>query len=214
LKSVEGSPSKEEETPGRKGFHKSQVAAGARLMIQGLGLDLNDPNLIDTPRRVAKAYREFCAGLYNADGSLEAILGRKFPSNHDEMVFSGPIHSVGVCPHHLVPVEMSSFFAYIPTGQVVGLSKIPRFIKMLSARPVLQEDLAKEIADKFMEYVKPLGVALLVEARHGCMAHRGVHEQDTTVDTVAMRGVFREDVGMKEEFHHSVARRKRHSNGG
>ena len=202
-----------EEDKGERKFKKAQVAAGAKLIIQGLGLDLTDPNLVDTPRRVARAFREFCAGLYNTESSLEALLGRRFPSTHDEMVFMGPIRSVGVCPHHLVPVEMSSFMAYVPTGWVVGLSKIPRFVKLLSARPVLQEDLAKQIADKFMEYLQPQGLALLLEARHGCMAHRGVHEHDTTVDTVAVRGVFREDMSMKDEFYSMIARRRHNALG-
>jgi GTP cyclohydrolase I len=189
-------------------FQKGKIAAGVKLIIEGLGLDLDDENLVDTPKRVARAYREFCKGLYNADRSAQEILGKHFSSDHDDMVFVGPIHSVGICPHHLLPVEMNSYMAYIPKQFVVGLSKLSRFVKLLSARPVLQEDLTREIADGFMSYVEPEGVSLLVEARHGCMAHRGVNEPLSSVDTIAVRGVFRDDPSIKQEFFNAVERRR------
>lgn len=189
-------------------YHKKQVEAGIKLILQGLGVDLEDPNFKDTPKRVARSFREFCYGLYESDKKMEDILGKNFPCSSSELVVVGPVRSVGLCPHHLLPVIITSWFGYLSKNTVVGLSKIPRMIKLISARPVLQESLTSEIADRFMDYVHPLGAGVIVEAKHSCMTTRGVNEHESSVMTAAVRGVFETDPSVKEEFYHMVDLKK------
>jgi GTP cyclohydrolase IA len=189
-------------------FHRKQVEAGVRLILQGLSIDALDPNFVDTPKRVTRSFREFCLGLYESKKKMEDILGKTFPCDKNELVVVGPVRSVGLCPHHLLPVTIITWFGYLPDNKVVGLSKIPRMIKLLSAKPVLQESLTSEIVDKFLAYTKALGAGVIVEAKHSCMTSRGVHEHDSSVMTAAVRGLFEENSSLKEEFYRLVEMKK------
>jgi GTP cyclohydrolase I len=154
-----------------------------------------DENFKETPRRVAKAYKELTKGLDELENHIVV-----FPSNYDGIIHFNDIQAVGLCPHHLLPIEYKITFAYIPTGKVLGLSKIPRIIKHLSARPVLQEDLTRDIRDYFVKKLEPLGVAVLVKGIHGCMKYRGITEAEE-VTTVNLAGTFMDIPQTREEFY-------------
>ena len=108
------------------------------------------------------------------------------------MVIIKDIHTYSMCPHHLLPVEMIIHVGYVPKGKVLGLSKIPRLVELYARRPVLQEQLAVDIADSMMYYLKPLGVAVVIKGRHYCMIMRGVQKRESWTITSCVRGVFRD----------------------
>jgi len=178
------------------------IELGVKQMLNGLMPDRDwktDENFRETPARVAKAMIELCGGLY---GNGPAI--KTFPTTYKGMVIVKHIQSVGLCPHHLMPIEYESSMAYIPDGRALGLSKIPRIIKHVSAMPVLQEDLTELIVEVFENLLRPLGVAIVVTGKHGCMKFRGVKEQDPTV-TSRVTGSF-ENLTTREEFYKILER--------
>lgn len=181
---------------------KTIIAEHFSSIIKELGLDLSDPNLSDTPNRYAKALLEMCRGLVDTDGQIREVMKVAFPTDYDEMVVVRGIESVGICPHHFLPVLYDSVVGYVPNpkGLVVGLSKLPRIVEILSARPVLQEDLAVDISDTLGKYLNPLGVGVLLVGRHGCMQCRGVKMRDSDTVTTRLVGCFKEELKVKEEF--------------
>lgn len=183
-------------------FDQQRIELAVYNIIQGLGLDSKDPNLKDTPARVARAYREMCRGLYEQD-RIDEILSRTFPCDFDEMVVVTDIDAVGVCPHHLMPVRYKIHVGYIPSegGKVLGLSKIPRLVCLLAARPVLQEQLTKDIADKFEESLEPLGVMVVIRGGHSCVQCRGIKMAESEMVTSVIKGVFtNSEKQAREEF--------------
>ena len=173
-----------------------KVTKGVEIILEGMGLNWKeDDNFKETPQRVARMYRELNSGLYEEyDGT------KIFPTNYTGMVFLKDIRAVGLCPHHLMPIEYSISFAYIPVKYVIGLSKIPRIIKNLCARPVLQEDLTKDIVNYFEKKLHPLGIAIVIEGVHGCMKYRGIKEEEK-VKTSQIQGVFFENEKTRNEFY-------------
>jgi len=157
-----------------------------------------DENFKDTPKRVAKAYSEMMYGLSEIENHVVT-----FPSDYDGIIHFKDICAVGVCPHHLLPIEYKITFAYIPTREVLGLSKVPRIIKHMAARPVLQEDLTKEIKEYFIHKLAPKGIAVLVKGIHGCMKYRGITEPEE-VTTVELYGTFMEIPQTREEFYNLI----------
>lgn len=182
-------------------YDSQRVELAAYNLVQGLGLDPKDENLRDTPSRMARAFRELCRGLYEQD-QIDEILSKTFPCDFDEMVVVTNIEATGVCPHHLMPVRYRIHVGYIPSpeGRVLGLSKIPRLVCLLAARPVLQEQVTKEIADVFEENLDLLGVMVVVNGGHSCMQCRGIKMGDSRMITSAVRGVFREEGPPKQEL--------------
>lgn len=182
-------------------FDQQRIGLAVYNIIVGLGLDLNDENLRETPNRVAKAFRELCRGLYEQD-KIDEILSKTFPCDFDEMVVVTNIEATGVCPHHLMPVRYRIHVGYIPSpkGQVLGLSKIPRLVCLLAARPILQEQLTKDIADVFEDNLEPLGIMVVINGGHSCMQCRGVKMVDSQMITSAVRGIFRSEGPPKQEF--------------
>jgi GTP cyclohydrolase IA len=162
-----------------------------------------DENVKDTPRRIADTYTELLFG-HSEDGKAEILehLEKRFPTTHRELTIVKGINSAGVCPHHFLPVLYTVQFGYIPEKSALGLSKIPRIIKIMSARAVLQEDLTADIADLFqLSTLQPKGVAVVVHGFHTCMSIRGVSAREATTVTSAVRGIFLEnDKGCKDEF--------------
>lgn len=150
----------------------------------------------ETPLRFVNALREYFAGVYK---DPREVLTTEFAEKYDEMVIVKDISFVSFCAHHLAPFSGKVHFGYIPNKKIVGLSKIPRLIEVLSKRPQVQEKLTVEIADIFMEVVKPKGCAVSIEATHLCMAHRGVKKEGATTKTCAVRGVFK-GKSTKQEF--------------
>lgn len=151
----------------------------------------------DTPARVVKAYEEYFWGI---DRDPAAELRTSFDEEHySQMVTVAHIEFVSYCAHHLVPFMGKYTFSYIPNSHVVGLSKIPRMVQVLCARPQVQESLSQQIVSTFQETVKPIGCGVVMDAFHCCMSCRGVKTWATT-RTTALAGVFLADASVKAEF--------------
>jgi len=169
----------------------------------GIGNFRDDPNLLDTPRRVENAYNELLRGhTLSSKLEIDEMLQVTFKTTHQELTIVNDIRAVGVCPHHFLPVLYRISVGYIPEKTAIGLSKIPRIVQLLAARAVLQEDLTYDIADIFFEEpLGPKGVAILVTGFHTCMSIRGVRAHEATTTTSAVRGLFLDnDKGCKDEF--------------
>ena len=169
-----------------------------RQLLAELGEDPSREGLLDTPKRVEKALKFLTSG-YAAD--VDATLNNAlFSVDYNEMVIVRDIDFYSLCEHHLLPFFGKCHVAYIPQGRVLGLSKIPRLVDIFARRLQIQERLTNQIAETLREKVDPLGVAVVMEATHLCMAMRGVEKQNSVATTSAMLGVFREDARTRMEF--------------
>ena len=169
-----------------------------RELLVRLGEDPTREGLLRTPLRVAKAYRYLTKG-YNEDPD-ELLKGALFSVDYDEMVIVKDIEMFSLCEHHLLPFFGKVHIAYIPRGRVIGLSKLPRLVEVFARRLQVQERLTVEIAESIQEAIQPLGVGVVVEARHLCMMMRGVEKQHSATVTSAMFGCFRDERETREEF--------------
>ncbi|RMH38323.1 MAG: GTP cyclohydrolase I FolE [Nitrospirae bacterium] len=168
-----------------------------RLLIE-LGEDPKRHGLTETPKRVAKALAYLTKGYrQNID---ELLNGALFPIEYDEMVIVRDIDFFSLCEHHLLPFFGKCHVGYIPNKRVVGLSKIPRIVEAFSRRLQVQERLTVQIAHTLEDKLKPLGVGVVMEARHLCMSMRGVEKQNTLAVTSEMLGVFRKQQQTRVEF--------------
>jgi GTP cyclohydrolase I len=169
-----------------------------RKLLVELGEDPAREGLLDTPKRVEKAMRFLTSG-YDAD--VDAALNNAlFSVDYNEMVIVKDIDFYSLCEHHLLPFFGRCHVAYIPQGRVVGLSKIPRLVEIFARRLQIQERLTSQIAETLRDKVRPLGVAVVMEAAHLCMSMRGVEKQNAVAVTSAMLGVFRDDARTRMEF--------------
>lgn len=167
-------------------------------IITAVGEDLERPGLKDTPARAAKAFRYLCKG-YEED--LDTIVNNAiFPSDNDEMVIVKDIELYSLCEHHLLPFIGKVHVAYLPSGKVLGLSKIARIVDMYARRLQIQENLTKQIADAVQKVTDARGVGVIIEARHMCMMMRGVEKQNSVMKTSIMLGRFRESPQTRNEF--------------
>ena len=160
-------------------------------IIQSTGEDVTRPGLLDTPDRAAKAFEYLTSG-YTMD-LKEVINDALFPSDSEEMVIVKDIELFSLCEHHLLPFIGKCHVAYIPSGKVIGLSKVARIVDMFARRLQIQEALAQQIASTIQEATNALGVGVIVEAKHMCMMMRGVEKQNSSMKTSAMLGSFRTD---------------------
>ena len=181
------------------------IAEMMRKVLAELGEDPQRPGLLETPERFEKAMRYLTSG-YQQDAK-KVLNGAMFDVAYDEMVLVRDIELFSLCEHHLLPFFGVCHVGYIPDKKVVGLSKIPRLVNMFARRLQVQERLTNQIASALMEHVQPQGVAVIIEARHLCMAMRGVEKQHSQTVTSAMLGVFRDNERTREEFL-CLARRK------
>jgi GTP cyclohydrolase IA len=169
-----------------------------RQLLAELGEDPSREGLLDTPKRVEKALAFLTSGYAtDVDATLNNAL---FSVDYNEMVIVRDIDFYSLCEHHLLPFFGKCHVAYIPQGRVLGLSKIPRLVDIFARRLQIQERLTNQIAETLREKVDPLGVAVVMEATHLCMAMRGVEKQNSVATTSAMLGVFREDARTRMEF--------------
>ena len=169
-----------------------------RHLLAELGEDPAREGLRDTPKRVEKALRFLTSG-YTAD--VDAVLNNAlFTVDYNEMVIVKDIDYYSLCEHHLLPFFGKVHVAYIPNGRVIGLSKIPRLVEVFARRLQIQERMTNEIAETIREKIAPLGVAVVCEGTHLCMAMRGVEKQNSFAITSAMLGAFQSDARTRSEF--------------
>ena len=175
-----------------------------RDILTGLGEDPEREGLRDTPTRAAKAMQYLCGGYQR---SLEEIVnGALFASDNDEMVIVKDIELYSLCEHHLLPFIGKAHVAYIPTGKVLGLSKVARIVDMYARRLQIQENLTKQIADAIQRVTNAAGVAVVIEAKHMCMMMRGVEKQNSVMSSSVMLGAFRESCNTRHEFLQLIGR--------
>ena len=174
------------------------IAEAVRVLLEGLGEDPAREGLVRTPDRVAKALRFLTSGY---DRDVDSVVNDAlFTVDYSEMVIVKDIDFYSLCEHHLLPFFGRCHVAYVPDGKVIGLSKLPRLVEVFSRRLQVQERLTSQIAETIAAKVRPLGVAVVVEATHLCMAMRGVEKQNSVALTSAMHGVFRTDARTRMEF--------------
>jgi GTP cyclohydrolase IA len=169
-----------------------------RQLLAELGEDPAREGLRDTPKRVDQALRFLTSG-YTAD--VDAVLNNAlFTVDYNEMVIVKDIDYYSLCEHHLLPFFGKVHVAYIPNGKVIGLSKIPRLVEVFARRLQIQERMTNEIAETIRDKIAPLGVAVVCEGTHLCMAMRGVEKQNSFAITSAMLGAFQSDARTRSEF--------------
>ena len=169
-----------------------------KKILKHIGEDPKREGLVDTPKRVKKAWEFLCSG-YDMDAQA-IIKSALFTSSNDEMVIVKEIELYSTCEHHMLPIIGKAHVAYIPNGKVIGLSKIPRVVDVFARRLQIQEQLTEQIADAINDAIDPKGVAVVIDARHMCMEMRGVQKICSSTVTSALRGVFKEDKKIKDEF--------------
>lgn len=168
-----------------------RIARAVREILFAIGEDPDRDGLLDTPKRVAKAYAEIFRGLSE---NASTHLARVFEQRSDELITVTNINFFSVCEHHLLPFHGQAHVAYIPNhGRVVGLSKLARTVEVFARRPQLQERLTDQIADSLVEHLDAAGVIVMVEGEHMCMKMRGVRSHDARMTTFARRGVYAAD---------------------
>jgi len=180
------------------------LPALVRNLLAELGEDPEREGLLKTPARVAKSLRDLTSG-YGADID-RVINGALFTVDYSEMVIVKDITFYSLCEHHLIPFFGKAHVAYIPAGRVVGLSKIPRLVQVFAKRLQVQERMTEQIARVMMDKLKPMGVGVVLEARHLCMEMRGPQSQLSPTVTSAMLGTFRSDHRTREEFLNLIRR--------
>jgi GTP cyclohydrolase I len=166
-------------------------------IISGMGEDPEREGLRETPDRVARMYAEVFAGL--RQDPLE-VLQTGFEEGFDEMVVARDISFYSMCEHHFLPFFGTVHIGYVPTGRIVGISKLARVVDILSRRPQVQERLTAQIANALVDGLEPMGVGVVVEAEHLCMSMRGVKKPGSKIVTSVNRGVFRTDSRTRAEF--------------
>ena len=167
-------------------------------ILKEVGEDPNRAGLKDTPKRAANAMRFLTQG-YSMDIE-EVINGALFPSSSDEMVIVKNIELYSMCEHHLLPFIGKCHVAYLPKGEVIGLSKIARLVDVFARRLQIQENLTNEIANCILEHTNAAGTAVIIEAKHMCMMMRGVEKQNSVMTTSCMLGAFRNSASTRNEF--------------
>lgn len=169
-----------------------------RQIIEGVGEDPDREGLEKTPERAAKAMQYLTRGYQQ---SVDDVVNNAiFESDNDQMILVKDIELYSLCEHHLLPFIGKCHVAYIPTGKVIGLSKIARIVDMYARRLQIQENLTKQIADTLMDAIEPAGVGVIIEAQHLCMMMRGVEKQNSKMTTSMMLGTFLNHDRTRSEF--------------
>jgi len=177
---------------------QEKIKEAVKLLLEGMGEDLNREGLKETPDRIARMYCELYGGM---DENPQVHLSKVFPVDHNEMVLEKDIVFYSTCEHHMLPFFGKAHIAYIPNGKVVGLSKLARTVEVYARRLQIQEQMTGQIADAIMEYLAPQGVMIMVEAEHMCMTMRGIKKPGSKTVSIATRGVFETDNSLKEQFY-------------
>ena len=187
-------------------FDEEKIAQGIRLVLEGIGEDVERGGLKETPQRVARMYREIASGVgEDPTGLVTLVEGADF----DEMIMVRDIPLYSICEHHLIPFSGRAHVAYVPnkSGQITGLSKIARAVDVLAKKPQVQERLTTEIADTIERALAPRGVFVVIEAEHLCMTMRGIKKPGSVTVTSAVRGLFRSDARTRQEAMNHIGMR-------
>ena len=176
-----------------------QAEEAVRTLLRWAGEDPSREGLLDTPRRVTKAYRDWFSGYAEDPGEY---LKRTFQEvdGYDEMVVLRDIEFESHCEHHMAPIIGRAHVGYLPTNRVVGISKLARVVDGFARRFQVQEKLTAQIAHCIQEHLRPAGVAVVIDASHECMTTRGVHKRGVSMVTSQMLGAFRDDARTRMEF--------------
>jgi GTP cyclohydrolase I len=180
-----------------KKVDEARIEKAVREILSAVGEDLNREGLKDTPARVARMYGELLAGMRDDPNTH---ISRVFNENYDEIVLLRDIPFYSMCEHHLMPFIGSAHVAYLPSGKILGVSKLARIVDCFARRLQTQERLTSQIADCLMTNLKPQGVAVVLEASHSCMTIRGIKKPGSVMVTSAVRGLFRKDPRSRNEI--------------
>jgi GTP cyclohydrolase I len=174
----------------RPAFDRVRAEEAVRELLIAVGEDPDREGLLETPQRVARAYEEMFAGLYQ---DPDEVLAKTFAEDHDELILVRDIPMYSICEHHLAPFHGLAHVGYIPAadGRVTGLSKIARLVDLYAKRPQVQERLTAQVADALMRRLQPRGVIVVIDAEHLCMAMRGIRKPGSRATTSAVRGLFK-----------------------
>ena len=184
----------------------ARISRAVREILLAIGENPDREGLRETPDRVARMYNELFSGLHLDVHDVIKVFHEK---DHDEMIMVGVIPFYSMCEHHLLPFVGKAHVVYIPReGRIVGLSKIARIVDVMSRKPQLQERLTSQIADTLVEAVKPMGVAVIVEAEHLCMTMRGIRKPGSLTVTSALRGLCKSDARSRAEAMSLLNRRR------
>ncbi len=176
---------------------QDKIKEAVKLFLEGIGEDAGREGLADTPDRVARMCGEIFSGM-EEDPSVH--LGKVFSVDSDDMILEKDIVFHSMCEHHMMPFFGRVHVAYVPEGKVAGLSKLARTVEVYARRLQIQEQMTGQIADAVMEYLKPRGVMVVVEAEHMCMTMRGVRKPGSRTVTQAVRGVFEGNTALQDQF--------------
>jgi GTP cyclohydrolase I len=180
----------------RKTIDTERIQKAVEEILLAVGEDLDREGLRKTPERVARMYAELLGGTFE-DPNVH--LASVFTEKYDEIVLLRDVPFYSICEHHLLPFIGKAHVAYLPTGQVLGVSKLARIVDSFAHRLQAQERLTGQIADFLMEKLKPLGVAVVLQASHSCMTIRGIRKPGSTMVTSALRGIFKRDARSRSE---------------
>ncbi len=190
--------------PVKNNMDGAAIESAVLSLLHAFGEDPEREGLKDTPQRVARMFPELLSG-YDTD-PIKLVNGALFSVDYDDMVIVRDIEFYSLCEHHMLPFIGRAHVAYIPRGQVIGLSKIPRVVDMYSRRLQVQERMTRQIADFIHDLLNPQGVAVVVEALHLCSMMRGVRKHDARMTTSTMLGSFRSKSATRQEFLDNISR--------
>ena len=175
----------------------NKIIEGVKLILEGIGEDVNREGLLDTPVRIARMYQEI-AGGYEQNAHDQLV--KRFHVDTSDVVIEKDITFYSMCEHHMLPFYGKVAIAYIPDGEVVGLSKLARLVEVYAKRLQVQERLTCQIADALMEELKPKGVMVYIEAEHMCMTMRGIKKPGAKTTTFVSRGEFTDNKDLRDRF--------------
>ncbi len=181
-----------------------KVEEAVRLLLEGIGEEPEREGLKETPKRVARMYKELFAGM---DASAKEHLSKVFAVSESGMVIERDIPFYSVCEHHMLPFYGKVHIAYLPEGKVVGISKLARTVEVFARRLQIQERLTGQIADAIMESLQPAGVLVMAEAEHMCMTMRGIKKPGSKTMTLALRGAFEREEKLQNQFFQMLSAR-------
>ena len=174
---------------------QEKIKAGVRLILEGIGEDVEREGLLETPDRIARMCEQIFSGM-SEDPAVH--LAKQFTATNNNIVLEKDIGFYSVCEHHLLPFFGKAHVAYIPDGTVAGLSKLARTVEVFARRPQIQENMTAQIADALEKHLHPKGVMVVVEAEHLCMSMRGVQKPGSATVTTIVRGAFAEDLSLQQ----------------